>query len=74
MVGDSAPAKRNVTILHPLQHKMLELDVQVDEACMYRTSLSRPVRVRPLCDLPLRATVVELLQTPWRGVCPARAP
>lgn len=25
-------------------------------------------------DLPLRASVVELLPPPWRGVCPARAP
>ena len=25
------------------------------------------------CDLPLRATVVELLHPPWQGVCPARA-
>ena len=24
------------------------------------------------CDLPLRATVVELLHPPWQGVCPAR--
>ena len=39
MVFDSAPANRNATILHPLQHKMLELDVQADKGCMYRTSL-----------------------------------
>jgi hypothetical protein len=25
-------------------------------------------------DLPLRASVLELLHPPWRGVCPARAP
>jgi hypothetical protein len=26
------------------------------------------------CDLPLLASVAELLHPPWRGVCPARAP